>query len=83
VKKSFDPVPYSTRSRSAPPAAIRAAARPSSPQAHLHPAAAHVSMAVEAMAREPDPAVSDNMFRRDVECDFELVLRQAQDDREG
>ncbi|HEX8511714.1 MAG TPA: hypothetical protein VF688_01265 [Allosphingosinicella sp.] len=41
-------------------------------QAKLHQAAAHVSMAVEAMAKAPDPAVNDNVYRSDVECEFEL-----------
>jgi hypothetical protein len=41
-------------------------------QARLHQAAAHVSKAVEAMARAPEPAVNDNVFRSDVECQFEL-----------
>ena len=41
-------------------------------QARLHQAAAHVSMAVEAMAKSPDPAVNDNVFRSDVECEFEV-----------
>ena len=50
-------------------------------QASLHQAAAHVSMAVDAMANAPDPAVNDNVFRSDVECEFEVVLRRAQDDR--
>jgi hypothetical protein len=41
-------------------------------QARLHRAAAHVSMAVEAMAEAPEPAVNDNVFKSDVECEFEL-----------
>lgn len=41
-------------------------------QGRLHQAAAYVSMAVDAMARDPDPAVNDNVFRSDVECQFEL-----------
>jgi len=41
-------------------------------QARLHKAAACVSMAVEAMAKAPEPAVNDNVFRSDVECEFDL-----------
>lgn len=41
-------------------------------QARLHQAAAHVSMAVDAMAKAPDAAVNDNVFRSDVECQFEV-----------
>jgi hypothetical protein len=41
-------------------------------QARLHQAAAHVSMAVHAMTGAPDPAVNDNVFRSDVECQFEV-----------
>jgi len=41
-------------------------------QARLHQAAAYVSMAVDAMARPPEPAVNDNVFRSDVECQFEV-----------
>ena len=41
-------------------------------QAKLHQAAAHVSAAVEAIAGEPEPAVNDNVFRSDVECQFEM-----------
>jgi hypothetical protein len=41
-------------------------------QAKLHRAAAHVSMAVQALAGAPDPAVNDNVHRSDVECEFEL-----------
>jgi hypothetical protein len=41
-------------------------------QARLHQAAAHVSMAVSAMAEGPEPSVNDNVFRSDVECAFEL-----------
>jgi hypothetical protein len=41
-------------------------------QARLHQAAAHVSMAVHAITGEPDPAVNDNIYRSDVECEFEL-----------
>ena len=41
-------------------------------QAHLHQAAAYVSMALDAMAREPDPVVNDNVYQSDVECQFEL-----------
>jgi hypothetical protein len=52
-------------------------------QARLHQAAAHVSLAVEAMGKAPEPAVNDNVFRSDVECEFEAVLRQAQDDRKA
>jgi len=40
-------------------------------QARLHQAAAYVSMAVDSMAKEPDDAVNDNVFRSDVECQFE------------
>ena len=40
-------------------------------QAGLHRAAAHVSTAVGAMADPPEPAVNDNVFRSDVECQFE------------
>jgi hypothetical protein len=40
-------------------------------QARLHQAAAYLSMAVDAMAKAPDPAVNDNVFRSDVECEFE------------
>lgn len=29
-------------------------------------------MAVDAMARAPEPAVNDNVFRSDVECEFDL-----------
>lgn len=52
-------------------------------QARLHQAAAHVSLAVEAMGQAPEPAVNDNVFRSDVDCEFEVVLRQAQDDRKS
>jgi hypothetical protein len=38
----------------------------------LELAAAYVSRKVEAMAREPEPAVNDNVYRSDVECEFEL-----------
>jgi hypothetical protein len=31
-------------------------------------------MAVEAMAKSPDPAVDDNVFRSDVECEFEVAV---------
>ena len=41
-------------------------------QARLHQAAAHVSLAVEAMGKAPDAAVNDNMFRSDVDCEFEV-----------
>ena len=41
-------------------------------QARLHQAAAYVSMAVHTITGEPDPAVNDNMFRSDVECQFEV-----------
>ncbi len=41
-------------------------------QARLHKAAAHVSAAVSAITGEPDPAVNDNVYRSDVECQFEL-----------
>lgn len=41
-------------------------------QARLHQAAAYVSMAVDAMAGEPEAAVNDNVFRSDVECQFEV-----------
>lgn len=41
-------------------------------QARLHKAAAHVSAAVHAITGEPDPAVNDNVYRSDVECQFEL-----------
>jgi hypothetical protein len=41
-------------------------------QARLHQAAAHVSMAVHTITGEPDPAVNDNVFRSDVECQFEV-----------
>jgi hypothetical protein len=41
-------------------------------QARLHRAAAYVSMAVDAMAKDPDDAVNDNVFRSDVECEFEV-----------
>ena len=41
-------------------------------QAKLHRAAAHVSMAVDSMTGRPDPAVNDNVYRSDVECEFEL-----------
>ena len=41
-------------------------------QARLGRAAAHVSMAVAAMAEAPEPAVNDNVFRSDVECEFEV-----------
>ncbi len=41
-------------------------------QARLHQAAAYASMVVDAMAKPPDPAVNDNVFRSDVECQFEV-----------
>lgn len=41
-------------------------------QARLHKAAAQVSAAVHAIGGEPDPAVNDNVYRSDVECEFEL-----------
>ena len=41
-------------------------------QARLHRAAAHMSMAVDAMTEAPEPAVNDNVYRSDVECEFEL-----------
>jgi hypothetical protein len=41
-------------------------------QARLHQSAAYVSMAVDAIARAPEPAVNDNVFRSDVECQFEV-----------
>jgi hypothetical protein len=41
-------------------------------QSKLHQAAAYVSMAVDAMAKAQDPAVNDNVFRSDVECEFEV-----------
>jgi hypothetical protein len=41
-------------------------------QARLHQAAAHVGLAVEAMAEGPEGAVNDNIFRSDVECEFEV-----------
>ncbi|HEX8124678.1 MAG TPA: hypothetical protein VF548_03775 [Allosphingosinicella sp.] len=41
-------------------------------QAKLHRAAAHVSMAVHTITGEPDPAVNDNVYRSDVECQFEV-----------
>lgn len=41
-------------------------------QAKLHRAAAHVARAVEAMAEAPEPAVNDNVYRSDVECEFEV-----------
>ena len=43
-------------------------------QARLHQSAAYVSMAVDAMAKAPEaePAVNDNVFRSDVECEFEV-----------
>lgn len=41
-------------------------------QARLHRAAAYVSMAVDAMALAPEAAVNDNVFRSDVECQFEV-----------
>jgi hypothetical protein len=41
-------------------------------QAKLHKAAAHVSAAVHAITGAADPAVNDNVYRSDVECQFEL-----------
>lgn len=41
-------------------------------EARLHQAAAYVGMAVEAMERDPEPAVNDNRPRPDAECEFEL-----------
>lgn len=41
-------------------------------QARLHQSAAYVSMAVDAMAKAPEAAVNDNVFRSDVECQFEV-----------
>src|SRR5687767_2642483 len=40
--------------------------------ARMHQAAAYVSMAVVAMAKDPDGAASDRKYRSDVECEFEL-----------
>ena len=40
--------------------------------ARHHQAAAYVSMAVVAMTGGPDPAVSDLVYRSDVECQFEV-----------
>lgn len=51
-------------------AAIRLTAEPG--QARLHQFAAYVSMAVDAMAKAPERAVNDNVFRSDVECEFEI-----------
>jgi hypothetical protein len=41
-------------------------------QARLHQAAAYASMAVDAMAKDREGAVNDNVFRSDVECQFEV-----------
>lgn len=41
-------------------------------QARLHKAAAQVSAAVHMITGEPDPAANDNVYRSDVECEFEL-----------
>jgi hypothetical protein len=41
-------------------------------QARLHQAAAYLSMAVDAMARPPEAGVNDNVYRSDVECQFEV-----------
>lgn len=40
--------------------------------ARLHQAAAYVSMAVVAMAKDPKGRVSDKKYKSDVECEFEL-----------
>jgi hypothetical protein len=40
--------------------------------ARMHQAAAYVSMAVVAMAKDPDGAAKDRKYRSDVECEFEL-----------
>lgn len=41
-------------------------------EVRLYQAAAYVAMAVDAMEREPEPAVNDNRPGSDVECYFEL-----------
>ena len=41
-------------------------------EARLYQAAAHVAMAVDAMARKPDSAVNDNPAGADIECYFDL-----------
>lgn len=40
--------------------------------ARHHQAAAYVSMAVAALARDPEPAANGIVFRSDVECQFEV-----------
>lgn len=40
--------------------------------ARMHQAAAYVSMAVVAMAKDPNGAADDRKYRSDVECEFEV-----------